>query len=162
MIHQICLFVASAMMRRYLKLWPPWNTHGMTCTIAHSSSQNSLCRSLTSFPWRPNISSMGRLTGSRTQSQHPMPSKKRTWWTFFQPLKLTSQPTLRSLKKSCWGHLAPPEEVNAYTALFQEFRDIFGWSYTKMPGLDPFIMEHHIDTWPDVAPIRLIRRIIHL
>ena len=22
-----------------------------------------------------------------------------------------------------------------------------------MPGLDPSIMEHHIDTWPDVAPI---------
>ena len=46
-----------------------------------------------------------------------------------------------------------PEEVDAYTALFQEFHYIFAWSYTEMPSLDPSIMEHHIDTWPDVAPI---------
>ena len=46
-----------------------------------------------------------------------------------------------------------PEEVDAYTALFQEFCDIFTWSYIEMPGLDPSIMEHHIDTWPNVAPI---------
>ena len=51
------------------------------------------------------------------------------------------------------GASCTPEEVDAYTALFQEFHDIFTWSYTEMPGLDPSIMEHHIDTWPDVAPI---------
>ena len=51
------------------------------------------------------------------------------------------------------GASCSPEEVDSYTALFQEFRDIFAWSYTKMPGLDPSIVEHHIDTWPDVAPI---------
>ena len=45
------------------------------------------------------------------------------------------------------------EEVAAYKALFQEFRDIFSWSYTEMPSLDLSIMEHHIDTWPNVAPI---------
>ena len=44
------------------------------------------------------------------------------------------------------------EEVLAYKSLFQEFCDIFSWSYTEMPDLDPSIMEHHIDTWPDVAP----------
>ena len=52
------------------------------------------------------------------------------------------------------GVSCSPEEVDAYTALFQEFRDIFTWSYTKIPDLDPSIMEHHIDTWPDVAPVR--------
>jgi hypothetical protein len=45
------------------------------------------------------------------------------------------------------------EEVLAYKALFQEYWDIFSWSYTKMPGLNPTIVEHHIDTWPNVAPI---------
>ena len=44
------------------------------------------------------------------------------------------------------------EEVDASTALFQEFHDIFSWSYTEMPRLDPSIVEHHIDTWPNVAP----------
>ena len=45
------------------------------------------------------------------------------------------------------------EEVAAYKYLFQEFHDIFAWSYTKMPSLDLSIMEHHINTWPDLAPI---------
>ena len=45
------------------------------------------------------------------------------------------------------------EEVDAYAALFQEFHDIFSWSYNEMPILDPSIVEHHIDKWPDVAPI---------
>ena len=53
------------------------------------------------------------------------------------------------------------EEVDSYTALFQEFRDIFSWSYTEIPGLDPSIMEHHIDTWTDVAPVRQKQRPIH-
>ena len=46
------------------------------------------------------------------------------------------------------------EEVTAYKSLFQEFRDIFAGSYIEMPGLDPSIVEHCIDTWPDVAPMR--------
>ena len=49
------------------------------------------------------------------------------------------------------GESCSPEEVDSYIALFQEFRDIFARSYTEMPGLDPSIVEHHIDTWPDVA-----------
>ena len=52
------------------------------------------------------------------------------------------------------GASCSSEEVNAYKALFQEFCDIFAWSYTKIPGLDPSIMEHHIDTWPNVPPVR--------
>ena len=47
-----------------------------------------------------------------------------------------------------------PKEVATYKALFQEFCDIFAWSYTKITSLYPSIMEHHINTWPDVAPIR--------
>ena len=53
------------------------------------------------------------------------------------------------------------EEVDADTTLFQEFRDIFAWSYTEMPGLDPSIMEHHIDTWPDVEPVHQNQHPIH-
>ena len=46
-----------------------------------------------------------------------------------------------------------PKEFSSYKALFQEFHNIFSWSYTEMPELDPSIMEHHIDTWPNVAPV---------
>jgi hypothetical protein len=38
------------------------------------------------------------------------------------------------------GTTCSPEELIAYKALFQEYRDIFSWSYTKMPGLDPSIV----------------------
>jgi hypothetical protein len=51
------------------------------------------------------------------------------------------------------GSACTPQEINAYKALFQEYRDIFAWSYTKMPGLDPSIVKHHINTWPDITPV---------
>ena len=59
------------------------------------------------------------------------------------------------------GASCSPEEVATYKSLFQEFYDIFACSYNKMPGLDPSIMEHHIDTWPDVAPMHQKQRPIH-
>jgi hypothetical protein len=33
------------------------------------------------------------------------------------------------------GAVCTPVEITAYKALFQEFRDIFAWSYTEMPGV---------------------------
>jgi hypothetical protein len=52
------------------------------------------------------------------------------------------------------GAACTPQEIAAYKALFQEYRDIFAWSYTEMPGLDPSIVEHRIDAWPDITPVR--------
>jgi len=52
------------------------------------------------------------------------------------------------------GAFCSKQEIEDYIHLFKEFRDVFAWSYTEMPGLDPAIIEHHIDTWPDVPPIR--------
>jgi hypothetical protein len=37
----------------------------------------------------------------------------------------------------------------------------FNWSYTKMPRLDPTIVEHHIDTWPDISPSTKSNRPLH-
>jgi hypothetical protein len=51
------------------------------------------------------------------------------------------------------GAACTPQEITAYKALFQEYRDIFAWSYTEMPGLDPSIVEHRIDTWPNITPV---------
>ena len=53
------------------------------------------------------------------------------------------------------------KEVTAYKALFQEFRDIFAWSYTEMPCLYASIMENNTDTWPDLAPIHQKQQPIH-
>ena len=48
----------------------------------------------------------------------------------------------------------PPKEATTYKTHFQEFRDVFTWSYTKIPRIDLSIVEHHIDTWSDVSPVR--------
>jgi hypothetical protein len=47
-----------------------------------------------------------------------------------------------------------PEEIQIYTDLFKEFRDVFAWSYEEMPGIDPKIVEHEIITYPDAKPVR--------
>jgi hypothetical protein len=47
-----------------------------------------------------------------------------------------------------------PEEIQIYTYIFKEFRDMFAWSYEEMPGIDPKIVEHEITTYPDAKPIR--------
>jgi hypothetical protein len=59
------------------------------------------------------------------------------------------------------GATCSPEEIIAYKALFQEYQDIFSWSYTKMPGLDPSIVEHQIDTWSDIAHVRQKKHPLH-
>jgi hypothetical protein len=52
------------------------------------------------------------------------------------------------------GAACTPQEITTYKSLFQEYRDIFAWSYTEMSGLDPSIVEHRIDTWLDITPVR--------
>jgi hypothetical protein len=59
------------------------------------------------------------------------------------------------------GVACTPQEITAYKALFQEYWDIFAWSYIEMPGLDPSIIEHRIDTWPDITPVRQKQRPLH-
>jgi len=52
------------------------------------------------------------------------------------------------------GAACPPEDILAYKVLFQEYRDIFTWSYMEIPSFDPSIVKHHIDTWPDITLVR--------
>jgi hypothetical protein len=59
------------------------------------------------------------------------------------------------------GAACTPQEIDTYKSLFKEYRDIFAWSYMKMPGLDPSIFKHRIDTWPNITPIRQKQRPLH-
>jgi hypothetical protein len=59
------------------------------------------------------------------------------------------------------GVACTPQEITAYKALFQEYRDIFTWSYTEMPGLDPSIVEYRIDTWSNITPVLQKQRLLH-
>lgn len=39
------------------------------------------------------------------------------------------------------------EETELYISLFKEVRDIFSWSYKEIPGIDPHIVIHEIETY---------------
>jgi hypothetical protein len=86
------------------------------------------------------------LTGSTTPFLPLMHLKKETWPTFPQPSKSTFPSKMESSRKSPLAPLALLKKITAYKSLFQEYRDIFSWLYTEMPGLDPSIVEHRIDT----------------
>jgi hypothetical protein len=45
------------------------------------------------------------------------------------------------------------DEVVTYKAIFQEFCDVFTWSYEEMSGIDPDIIVHEIKTYPDAKPM---------
>jgi hypothetical protein len=47
-----------------------------------------------------------------------------------------------------------PEEIECYTTLFKEFRNIFSWSYEEIPGIDPQIVVHEIKTYPRACLIQ--------
>jgi hypothetical protein len=51
------------------------------------------------------------------------------------------------------GDSCSTDEVVAYKSLFQEFRDIFAWSYEYMPGIDLDIVVHEIKTYPGARSI---------
>ena len=76
-------------------------------------------------------------------------------------IKINISTNLEVVEEIMLGASCSPKEVIAYKALFQDFCDIFAWSYTKIPRLDPSIMEHHIDTWPNVPPMCQRQRPIH-
>lgn len=59
------------------------------------------------------------------------------------------------------GVTCTPEEIQLYTDLFREFRDVFAWSYEEMLGIDPSIVVHEIPTYPSAKPIRQHLRPVH-
>jgi hypothetical protein len=68
------------------------------------------------------------------------------------PLDISIKP--RVFKNVHIGASCSTDEVVTYKSLFQEFRDIFTWSYEEMPGIDPDIVVHEIKTNPDAKPVR--------
>ena len=59
------------------------------------------------------------------------------------------------------GANCSPEEIQVYTTLFKEYQSIFAWTYEEMLGIDPWIVEHKIKTYPNVKPIRQKLRVVN-
>ncbi|KAL0320237.1 UNVERIFIED_CONTAM: hypothetical protein Sradi_5285200 [Sesamum radiatum] len=46
------------------------------------------------------------------------------------------------------------EEEGTYIALLHEFKNVFVWSYERMPGLDPKVAVHHLLVKKGARPIK--------
>jgi len=53
------------------------------------------------------------------------------------------------------------DEIKLYTHLFQEFHDVFAWSYEEIPDIYPSIVVHEIPTYPHVKPVGQLLRPVH-
>lgn len=59
------------------------------------------------------------------------------------------------------GASCTEDEIQTYKALFQEFHDVFAWSYEEMLGINPTIVVHEIKTYSDSKPVWQRLRQIH-
>ena len=76
-----------------------------------------------------------------------------------QPIDISMEPGI--VEHIHIGVTCTPEEVQLYTSLFREFRDVFAWSYEEMPGIDPSIVVHEIRTYLGAKHVRQRLRPVH-
>nr|XP_027071991.1 uncharacterized protein LOC113696809 [Coffea arabica] len=51
-----------------------------------------------------------------------------------------------------------PEEEKEYVDLLLEFRDVFAWNYSEMPGLDPRVAVHNLSVRRGTKPVKQTQR----
>ncbi|XP_071904292.1 uncharacterized protein [Coffea arabica] len=51
-----------------------------------------------------------------------------------------------------------PEEEKEYVELLLEFRDVFAWNYSEMPGLDPRVAVHNLSVKRGTKPVKQTQR----
>jgi hypothetical protein len=68
------------------------------------------------------------------------------------PLDISIKPGV--VKNVHIGASCSHDKVVTYKSLFQEFHDVFAWSYEEMSGIDPDIVVHEIKTYPGTKPVQ--------
>ena len=53
------------------------------------------------------------------------------------------------------------KEKSELILLLKEFKDVFAWDYSKMPGLDPKLVVHTLNVDPEAKPVAQPARIFH-
>ncbi|KAK4382518.1 hypothetical protein Sango_2728100 [Sesamum angolense] len=77
--------------------------------------------------------------------------------------------TIDELKEVNLGNIEKPrpiyisasltqEEEETYIALLHEFKDVYAWSYKKIPGLDPKVAVHHLSVKKRDRPVKQDQR----
>jgi hypothetical protein len=75
------------------------------------------------------------------------------------PLDISIKP--RVVENVHIGASCSIDDVHTYKPLFQEFCEVFSWSYEEILGIDVDIVVHEIKTYPNVKPIRQRLRPLH-
>ena len=52
------------------------------------------------------------------------------------------------------GSTCTPQEKKAFIRLFNEFKEIFAWTYEDLKTFDPNIMQHVIPMKPEAKPFQ--------
>jgi hypothetical protein len=68
------------------------------------------------------------------------------------PINISKNPDI--VENIFIGAECSQDEICQYMMLFKEFQDVFSWSYEEMPGIDPQIVQHEIQTYENVKPVR--------
>ena len=53
------------------------------------------------------------------------------------------------------------KEKSELILLLKEFKDVFAWDYSEMPGLDPRLVAHTLNVDPEAKPMAQPARIFH-
>lgn len=72
------------------------------------------------------------------------------------------EPTLKAInlgndENSCLikiGSTLNEKEKKDLQELLMEFQEVFAWSYEDMPGIDPEIAQHHINSHDHMVPVK--------
>lgn len=127
---------------------PPWiDTHHRSSFLRHPTVMS------TSF--------------EESSSPFPPPTVTHEVWSKGNLGNITqTMPIDISIKPGIVEHVhigvsCSPNEIKTYTHLFQEFYDVFAWSYEGMPSIDPSIVVHEIPTYPDAKPVHQRFCLVH-
>ncbi|XP_019431067.1 PREDICTED: uncharacterized protein LOC109338316, partial [Lupinus angustifolius] len=71
-----------------------------------------------------------------------------------EPVELMNLGTENDKKEIKVGTLMDPSERNKLIKLLHEYKDVFAWSYSDMPGLDRSIVEHKLPLKPESLPVK--------
>ena len=64
-------------------------------------------------------------------------------------------------KKLNIGSSLSLDEMSRLINLLRSYLDVFAWSYEDMPGLNPFIVQHHLPILPHARPVKRKLRRMH-
>ena len=72
-----------------------------------------------------------------------------------EPLEMVDLSEDPSVKRNIFiSSSLTAEERKFLIKLLKEFKDVFAWNYSEMPGLDPNLVAHSLHVCPGTRPVK--------